>query len=58
MSELSSSNEQNWFENVENFRPLRGGRRAGTLNEVATSTTKVYFIILCLEQNVKFLDNC
>lgn len=31
--------ESEWFENVENFRPLRGGRRAGALNEVAASGT-------------------
>jgi len=29
-----------WFDNIENFRPLRGGRRATTLIEVSTSTNQ------------------
>jgi hypothetical protein len=29
------SSDADWFENVENLRPLREGRRAGTLNEVS-----------------------
>ena len=32
---------EDWFTNVENLRPLRGGRRAGTLNEVARSSKLV-----------------
>lgn len=33
--------KDDWFENVENFRPLRGGRRAETLNEVASGTNRI-----------------
>lgn len=33
--------QDDWFENVENFRPLRGGRRADTLNEMACGTNRV-----------------
>jgi len=41
---LDNSNlneDQQWFDNVENFRPLRGGRRGDTLNKVITSISKV-----------------
>lgn len=32
--------QNDWFENVENFRPLRGGRKADTLNQVASGMKK------------------
>uniref|UniRef100_A0A1I8BAS9 BUB1 N-terminal domain-containing protein n=1 Tax=Meloidogyne hapla TaxID=6305 RepID=A0A1I8BAS9_MELHA len=41
---LNNSNlteDQQWFDNVENFRPLRGGRRGDTLNKVITSISKI-----------------
>lgn len=41
MNELIPASEEDWFENVENLRPLRGGRRAETLNEVARGTNKI-----------------
>ncbi|KAF7631037.1 BUB1 N-terminal domain-containing protein [Meloidogyne graminicola] len=33
--------DQQWFDNVENFCPLRGGRRGETLNKVISSTSKI-----------------
>nr|CAD2153793.1 unnamed protein product [Meloidogyne enterolobii] len=41
---LDNSNlneDQQWFDNVENFRPLRGGRRGDTLNKVISSISKI-----------------
>lgn len=32
--------EEDWFDNVENLRPLRGGRRAETLNEIASGALR------------------
>lgn len=33
--------EEDWFDNVENLKPLRGGRRADTLNEIASGSLRI-----------------
>lgn len=33
--------KEDWFDNVENLRPLRGGRRADTLNEIASGALRI-----------------
>lgn len=37
---MNDSNDD-WFTNVENIKPLRGGRRAATLNSVAKAINNV-----------------
>ncbi|KAI1716356.1 hypothetical protein DdX_07403 [Ditylenchus destructor] len=36
----TSTTVDDWFDNVENIKPLRGGRKGDTLNEVSRCTNK------------------
>ncbi|KAL3098058.1 hypothetical protein niasHT_027603 [Heterodera trifolii] len=38
---MNETGNEDWFDNVENLRPIRGGRRADTLNDIATGKAKI-----------------
>jgi hypothetical protein len=48
-----SDPKEDWFTNVENLKPVRGGRRAATLNSVAKNA----FHVTDKEAEAKFREN-